>query len=287
VVSLCSTRIEDKGGKYVTLEELPVGVKVREKTSGLVFLVGEHAHAGYKGTTLVANNVIGQACLDAPEENNPNERLRLTGYNYYAFSNLHQWLNAEGRDWYKPAHEYDAAPTEANIAQRPTCYDRHGYNAYENKAGFLSWFGASFREAIYESDVPCTNRRQDGIEYIKAKAFLLSTAEAGIRTSDPLKEGSKIAVFSDFRNRYAVPSYEAVANADWQAAYFTTDNLFWYWLRTPKGNDEGFTYYAHNANPYSYKFSCCPWVGIRPALNVDSNLPVAASVNVRGLYLIG
>ncbi|OGO24444.1 MAG: hypothetical protein A2144_01570 [Chloroflexi bacterium RBG_16_50_9] len=269
------------------LKHLPVGAKVREKTSGIVFLVGEHQHAGYKGTTLVANNVIGQACLDAPEENNPNERLRLTGYNYYAFSNLHQWLNAEDWNWYKPVHEYDAAPTEENIAKRPNYYDRHGYNPYDDKAGFLAWFGEAFRSAIYESDVPCTNKQQNDIEYIKAKAFLLSTAEAGIRTSDPLKEGSKIAVFNDFRNRYAVPSQEAVANSAWQPAYFTTENLFWYWLRTPKGNDEGFTYYAHNANPYSHKFSCCPWVGIRPVVNVDSDLPIEASANVRGLYLMG
>ena len=269
------------------LEQLSVGAKVREKTSGLVFLVGEHGHAGYQGTTLVANHVVAQGCLDAPEADNPNPRLRLTGYNYYAFSNLHQWLNAEGKDWYKPAHEHDAAPSEENIAQRPNFYDRHGYNAYSGKAGFLSWFGESFRDAIYESDVPCTNGKQDEIEYIKAKAFLLSTAEAGIRTGDPLKEGSKIAVFDDFRNRSATPSAEAVANADWQPAYFSIKNLFWYWLRTPKGHDDGFSYYAHTTCPYSHKFSCCPWIGVRPVINVDSHLPVAASANVRSLYLIG
>jgi hypothetical protein len=268
------------------LKEIPAGTRVREKTSGIFFLVGEHGHTGYKGTTLVASNIVGQACLDAPEKSNPNQHIRFTGNNYYAFSNLHQWLNAQGMDWYKPAHEYDAAPTEENIAIRPTCYDRHGYNAYNNKPGFLSWFGETFRNAIYESDVPCTNSLQNDIEYIKAKAFLLSAVEAGIR-SDALREGSKIAVFNDFRNRYAFPSVDAIANSGWQPAYFTTDNPFWYWLRTPKGNEAGFTCYAHNTNPYSYKFSCCPWLGIRPAVNIDSDLPVELSANVSGLYLIG
>jgi hypothetical protein len=271
----------------VKLKELPVAAKVKEKTSGIIFLVGEHGHPGYKGTTLVANNVIRQACLDAPEEENPDERLHLTGYNHYAFSNLHHWLNAEGKGWYRPAHKYDAPPTEENIAKRPNFYDRHGYNAYADQPGFLSWFGRDFRKAIYESDIPCTNAGQDAIEFIKAKAFLLSVTEAGIRTKDPLKEGSKIAVFNDFRNRYAAPSPEAVANSDWQAAYFTPDNMYWYWLRTPKGDENGFTAYAHSANPYSYKFCCCPWVGVRPVLNVDSELPVEASPNVRGLYLTG
>lgn len=269
------------------LKDLFIGTKVREKTSGVVFLVGEHGHVGYEGTTLVSDHVLGQACLDAPEKTNPNASLRITGYNYYAFSNLQQWLNGEGTDWYKPAHGHDAEPSEENIALRPNAHDRHGYNPYNRKAGFLSWFGESFRHAVLESDIPCVNRKQDGIEYIKAKAFLLSTAEAGIRTSDPLTEGSKIAVFNDFRNRYATPSSEAVSNSEWQAAYFNTEQLFWYWLRTPKFNDEGFTCYAHNVNPFSYKFSCCPWVGVRPAVNIDSDMPVEASVNVRGLYLIG
>lgn len=269
------------------LKNLTIGTKVREKTSGVVFLVGEHEHAGYQGTTLITDNIVGQACFDAPEKGSPTESLRITGNNFYGFSNLHQWLNAEGFDWYRPLHEHDAEPSEENIALRPNIYDRHGYNAYDKKAGFLSWFGEMFRKGIIESDIPCVNNKQDGIDCIKAKAFLLSTAEAGIRTSDPVKEGSKIAVFNEFRNRYATPSKDAVMNSDWQPAYFNTEQLFWYWLRTPKFNDPGFVCYAHNVNPYSYKFACCPWVGVRPALNVDSELPVEASVNVRGLCLIG
>jgi hypothetical protein len=276
-----------EGSQKVILAQLPEGAKVREKTSGVIFLIGEHNHPGYQGTTLVADHVLGQGCLDAPEDRNPDQRLHLTGYNYYAFCNLHQWLNAEDEDWYQPAHEFDAPPTEENLARRPNAYDSHGYNDYAKKPGFLSWFGEAFREAIFESEMPCTNRPQNAIEFVRARAFLLSTAEAGIRTSDPLQEGSKIAVFNDFRNRVTTPSAEAVAASDWQPAYLSVRNLFWYWLRTPKLNDAGFTYYAHTSCPYSHKFSCCPWVGIRPALNVDSQLPVAASQNVGGLFLIG
>jgi hypothetical protein len=271
----------------VILKELPVGAKLREKTSGVTFLVGEHGHPGYKGTTLVADHVIGQGCLDAPEAENSNKRLHLTGYNYYPFSNLHQWLNAQGLDWYKPLHEFDAPPDEKNLSRRPNTYDHHGYNAYADRPGFLSWFGEEFRQAIYENEIPCTDKQQKSVEYIKARAFLLSIAEAGIRTSDPLEEGSKISVFNDFRNRLATPSAEAVAEAGWQPAYLSVRNLFWYWLRTPKSNDEGFTYYAHTSCPYSHKFCCCPWLGIRPVINVDSGIRVEESRNVRGLYLAG
>ena len=271
----------------VKLRQLRVGAKVRERTSGVVFLVGEHEHAGYKGTTLVANHVIGQACLDAPEKDNPNQRLRLTGYNYYAFSNINQWLNAESKEWYSPAHPYDADPSEDHLRERPNFYDDHGCNAYVNRPGFLSWFGADFRKALYECNVPCMNATQDGIEFIQAKVFLLSTAEAGIRTADPIQEGSRIAVFSEFRNRFATPSMEAILRSEWHPAYFSVRNLFWYWLRTPKGNDEGFTYYVHTTCPSAYKYSCCPWLGIRPALNVDSDLPVEESASLPGIYLMG
>ncbi len=270
----------------MTLRDLPIGTKVREKNSGVVFLVGEHEHAGYKGTTLITDHIIGQACLDAPEINNPSTHIQLSGYNHYAFSNLHQWLNAEDKDWYHPLHTYDAEPSEENIAVRPNSYDSHGYNAYSNKEGFLSWFSESFRNAIYESDIPCINCQQDDIEIIKAKVFLPSTAEAGIRIHDPLMEGNKIAIFNDFRYRYATPSDDAVANSQWQPAYFNTGQLYMYWLRTPKLHEQGFSYYAHTVNPCSVKFCSCAWIGIRPVVNMDSGSMVEKSKNVGGLYLI-
>ena len=276
-----------KGDAQLLLRDLPVGTRIRERESGILFLLGEHEHPGYRGTTLITNNVIGQACLDAPEVRNPKERLRLTGSNYYPFSNIHQWLNAEGSNWFSPAHEYDEPPTKEAIATRPNIYDRHGYNSYAQKPGFLSWFSPAFREALYESDVPCTNAAQDGIEFVKAKVFLPSTDETGMRTSNPLKEGSRIAVFADFRMRYASPSADAVSISEWQPAYFNTESLFWYWLRTPKGNDDGFTHYAHTCNPFSYKFSCCPWIGIRPVLTIESALSVKPSPNRPDHYLFG
>jgi len=268
------------------IAQLPVGAKIKERDSGLVFLIGEHGHPGYDGTTLVADNVVAQACLDAPEEKNPDERLRLTGNNSYFRSNLHQWLNSGLQSWYTPAHEYDAPPTEETIAQRPNYYDRHGYNAYAGKPGFLSWFGDGFKSAILENLVPCVNDARDGIEFIKAKVFLPSTEEIGVRTHDTVKEGGKIAVFNDFRIRYATPAPEALANSQWRPAFFNSAQMFWYWLRTPHSRDPGFAYYAHNTNPYSFKFACCPWMGVRPALSVDPALAVVPSRAMPGQYLV-
>ena len=267
------------------IADLPVGTKLKERDSGLVFIVGEHGHPGYEGATLVADNIVAQACLDAPEASNPNERLRITGNNNYALSNLHMWLNSEGEDWYSASHEYDAPPDENSIARRPNFYDRRGYNAYADKPGFLSWLGESFKDAIYESRIPCINDDRDGIAYIRAKVFLPSTEETGIRTHDTIKEGCKIAVFNDYRIRYATPAPEALRAAQWRPAYFNADQMFWYWLRTPHSLDPGYAYYAHNTNPYSFKFAGCPWMGVRPMLNIDSCFPVTPSHSMPGLFL--
>ena len=268
------------------VSDLPVGAKLKERDSGLVFLVGEHGHHGYEGTTIIADNVVAQACMDAPEGRNPNERLRLTGNNKYSLSNLHIWLNAEGNDWYSASHEYDEPPSEEAISQRPNLYDRHGYNAYVNKPGFLSWFGEDFRKAIIESSIPCMNDGRDGVEHIKAKVFVPSVEEIGIRSHEQIKEGSKISVFNDFRTRYATPSFEALYNAQWRPAYFNSDQRFWYWLRTPHSLDPGFVYYAHFVNPYGFKFACCPWMGVRPMLNINPAYPVMPSRSIPGLYLV-
>jgi hypothetical protein len=270
----------------MTISDLPVGAKLKERDSGLVFLIAGHEHPGYEGTTLLADNVIAQACFDAPEERNPDERLRITGSNNYRLSNLHVWLNSEGGGWYSPSHEYDAPPSEEALAQRPNAYDRHGYNAYDGKPGFLSWFGEGFRGAILESQVPCLSGGRDGIEYIKAKVFLPSAEEAGIRTHEPVKEGVKLAVMDDFRMRFATPSPEALVTAQFRPAYFNAGQLFWYWLRTPHSLDPGFVCYAHNTNPYSYKFACCPWMGVRPMLNIDPALAVTPSRAAPGLFLV-
>lgn len=267
------------------IADLPVGAKLKERDSGLVFLIGEHNHAGYTGTTLLADNIIVQACMDAPEPENPNERLRITGNNNYSLSNLHKWLNSCGDGWYCASHEYDAPPAEEFIALRRNYYDTHGYNAYAGKPGFLAWFGEGFRNAIAESDVPCINDGRDGIMHIKAKAFLPSTEEAGIRTHDSIKEGSKIAVFDDFRIRFAAPAPEALRSAQWNPAYFNADQMFWYWLRTPHSLDPGYVYYAHNTNPYSFKFAGCPWMGVRPMLNIDSDMVISPSRSEPGLFL--
>lgn len=267
------------------IQELPIGALLRETVSGVDFRVAAHHHPGYSGTTLITDHVVAQGCMDAPEPENPDERVRITGNNRYALSNLHQWLNAEGEDWYRPTHPYDTPPTEEILSLRPTFFGTSGHNPYAEKPGFLSWFGEAFRSALLESRIPCLSADQSEIEWIPGKAFIPSAAEIGVKLYREA-EGSKLPLFRDFRMRYAAPSPDCIMESEWQPAYFKPSQLIFYWMRTPKGDDTGFSYYCHDVEPYSYKFACMPWMGIRPCMNVDDALEVRPSVNIPGLYLI-
>lgn len=249
----------------MTLDKLPVGARLRERESGVRFLVAEQAPGV---TTLITDHVVMLGCMDAPEPRNPNWHLQLTGWNNYRLSNLHQWLNAEGTDWYKPSHEYDEPPTEECLSARPSIYDPIGHNAYAHKPGFLSWFSPAFREAILLTDVPITSDDGKSIETLPARAYIPSATELGLRIHDPLEEGKKLRLFNDFRMRYASPSPECLMDSQWQPAHFGSKNVVWYWLRTPNSGNPGFVYYKHYTNPYSYKFAASPWMGIRPLMNV-------------------
>lgn len=53
--------------------------------------------------------------FDETEPTNPklfdyNSSTSSSGYNVWKYSNLRQWLNKSGKNWYTPQHEYDAPP---------------------------------------------------------------------------------------------------------------------------------------------------------------------------------
>jgi len=265
----------------MTTDQLRVGTKLRECASGVVFLVAEQ-QAG--STVLVADEVVMLGCFDAPEVRHEDWQRRLTGWNNYRRSNVHQWLNADGYGWYVPAHEFDEPPTEEVLAARETVYDPVGHNAYAHKCGFLGWFGRTFREAVLPTEVSVTSDDGQRIETLTARAWLPSAAELGLRTHDPLSEGHALPLFRDFRMRYASPSRACLLDSQWQPAHFGPKNVVWYWLRTPNAGNPGFVYYKHYTNPYSYKFAASPWMGIRPVLRVA---PLQAEQsNADGMWII-
>ena len=135
--------------------------------------------------TFMMKNYIKAVPFDSPEELNPNETRRNNGTNFYPFSNMHQWLNGSGTDWFKPAHEYDT-------------------NSYcmPDDFGFLTRFDEQDLAALEEIEICCAVpdgfKRTYGSKYnLKTKVFLPSLDELGVFAEDCPDEGERFGIYEN------------------------------------------------------------------------------------------
>lgn len=263
--------------------DLPIGAIVTDAKSGIEFCVAGQDHPGYPGTTLVTKYIIGVRSFDAKEPENPDcgnfDNVRDYGNNYYPHSNIHQWLNSDAEDWYSPAHQYDAPPTDANIW--------YGENPYDQRPGFISGLSADLKNALAEVDVPIAVRistREDSggrLETIRAKAFLLSRTEIGYGDELGIAEGSTLELFEHYPELILpVPSPQQIEEYGraWNPAIeyaeldapgiFDTKHGWKCWLRSAGSR---YSYLARFTHPFfavSYDKVCIDNNGIRPAVCV-------------------
>lgn len=264
------------------LNQLYPGDKILDPWSNIVFTVTGPSPYG-QGVLLITDKVIAMGAMDAPEPDSPVENFQITGNNDYILSNLHQWLNSDQKNWFTKTHEYDTPPSEEYLSIRPTLYDPIGHNAYDQKPGFLCRFRESFRSRICKSMIPCADPVDSSVKTYEALFFCPSAAELGLRTGTAA-EGEELPLFKDFCMRYASPSEECLTESEWFPAYFRSHRMFWYWLRTPNPKTRGFTAYSHFTNPFSYKFACSPWLGIRPMVSLKGDTPVSDEMSAFGVH---
>ena len=152
----------------------------KDSANSLTFLVAAQDHPGYGGTTLSAQKIVELGCLDGAEPDAVKDGVFhqrcLYGYNDYAASNVHQWLNGIGPDWFRPAHPKDEPPALPDT--------RYQEVAYQTRDGFLTGFSPRFREDLLEVQVPylkMTRKDAGELAYVPAKVFLPSRTELGKR----------------------------------------------------------------------------------------------------------
>jgi len=286
------------------IKELPIGAKVREQESGVVFLVAGHNHTGYAGTALITDCAIKLAAYDAAEPDNPDVGIREFGNGYYPDSNIHRWLNSTEENWYSPAHEFDAPPTRKNTDQgRLDAYEVPYYSdeakyledfSYAVEPGFLTWFSKDFYNSLLEVNVPCFIEKEqrpygppDPI-YIACRVFLLSGTELGFEYISLCPEGFRYGLFSDGRMRVCAPTAAAIKREE---GYVYDDCGFYYWLRTPIAGMRGFAAiyqsdhkmgdYSRNATSRLPVRSIC---GVRPATNIRSDVNVTENPDQDSVY---
>lgn len=242
-----------------TINDLYTGAKVYDPARpDVLFRLWAKDFEG--GIYVMADNVLRQMCFDAAEEGHP------YGNNDYALSNIRQYLNAEGADWYQPQHANDAAPAKANI------YD--GDNPYAEQPGFLAGFSGGFLAAILTANVESRDYKGN-LRTLADRVFLPSATEMGFPTRDGMAEGRKLPLADNPRMRIAAPTAAAVETADWKPDVFATDRPWRWWLRSPHSGSSGSVRRVTSDGSEAGNYAYGGLVGLRPALVLKSDIFVS------------
>lgn len=264
-----------------------MGAKVRDtktKYNGVPigFLIADKGHSGYPSgsVTLVTDKIITLKCFDAKESGGNNDRVNY-GNNRYILSNIRQWLNKSGTGWFTAQTSYDQAPSNANVWSN--------YNEYDAEPGFLTGFGAEMLAALLTTSLTVAKPSVDGggSETFNDKVFLLSMAEVGLGSENGIAEGSLLALFnSNNSSRLCMPTSQAVSKSEYTNSSLSASQNWWWWLRSPNSA------YAYNARDVysdgglSSDGASGGVRGVRPALNLNSNILVSDTTDSEGYYTI-
>jgi hypothetical protein len=265
------------------LGNLAVNAKVKLGTiygKPIQWAVKSKNHAGYPtgAITLVTDKIIKLMASDAREANNGDSNRKNYGNNRHIYSNVRQWLNKAGTNWYAAQHSADAAPAKADCA---------GYNGYDMIAGFLSGFTEQEIAALLVTTLAVNKASVDGgeQEIYNDKIFLLSGQEVGFTTDTA--EGSRLDGFTAANtDRLAYPTADAVANSDYTSSSLNVSAAWYWWLRTPCAPNP-YDARSVSASGALYNYNAYHGSGgLRPACNLVSSLLVSDLPDSDGCYTV-
>lgn len=268
------------------ISNLPVLAKVRDTNTKyygvpIGFVIGDKGHAGYpaNSVTLVTERIIKICCFDATESGGNNDR-RNYGNNRYSLANIRQWLNKSGTGWYQAQHSYDRAPSNA--------YVWSNYNEYDTQAGFLTGFSPEMLAALLTTTLTVAKPSVDGSgsETVQDKVFLLSMAEVGLGSENGISEGSKLAMFSDNNSRRAMPTAQAVSNSEYTNSSLSASQYWYWWLRSPSSSNAYRVRCVYSDGSLDSSRAYNGVGGVRPALNLSSDILVSDTPDSEGYYTI-
>ncbi|MFD1203607.1 DUF6273 domain-containing protein [Sporosarcina contaminans] len=269
------------------LSSLPVGAKVKDPGTvyngkPVVFQVAAKNHPGYpvNAITLLTERIISIKAFDAKEPGNTDANRKNYGNNRYLHSNIRQWLNKDGNPWYSAQHGADAQPNTAGVT----------YNPYNTERGFLANFSAHFKNRLLTTTLTVArNTVTDGggSETVQDKVFLLSNTEVGLTNESNIAEGSRLALFTTAdSSRLANPAPEAVANSNYTTTSLNANSPWHWWLRTPHAGNSYSARLVHTSGVISSSHAYSGLSGVRPALNLPSDIRVSDNPDSDGAYVI-
>ena len=269
---------------------LAVGSKVKfgtykvesEAALPIIWTIPDKNHSGYpaNSVTLFTERIIDLRGFDAKEPTNTDTNRQSYGNNRYSQSNLDQWLNDVGLNWWTATHTYDATPNDAGMSQ-PTGYD--------DKLGFKSNFTADELAAVLDTTIRIAkNTVTDGGSYedIVRKFFLPSTTELNLANENSIAEGVVLSAYSGAADalRIAYPTQALVTNTLSASKPASTAAAWYYWLRTPYSTN---SYNARFVDTSGALLSNAAYLGsngLRPLCNLRSDVLVSDTVDGDGCY---
>lgn len=270
------------------LSSLPVGTKVVDKDtkyygSPIVWLVGGHDHYAPGQTVMISEKIITLKTFDAKEPTNTNANRRANGNNRYLYSNIRAWLNSNNNQWYTQTHSYDSPPTNANVDG--------GYNEFDTEPGFLTNLGPTLRSSLKTAELIVARNEVDGglSEIVIDKVFLLSNTEVGLKNVNNIAEGKLLPLFTTSNSsRLAYPTAESVSNSEYKSSIIKPESAITWWLRTAvtASTSASFNKSVHTSGSEDQNYAYRGYTGIRPAINLTSEMLVSDSVNANGEYEI-
>lgn len=157
------------------------------------------------GTKFMGLGLLAHYCLptspvmfDAKEPDNPlHIYVRDNGSNRWKESNLRQWMNKTGLNWYEPQHEYDTPPTKPDPA---------------TVTGLLDCFPSDFIDMCIPVKMRSITHTLYGGGYDTTydKLFLLSLSQCNCKSTDPkfgLNDESEGRYWEYWRNRHGGNTY--------------------------------------------------------------------------------
>ena len=272
------------------LSSLPVGAKVKfgkysvngETAQPIIWLVVAKNHSctpAYpsNSVTLLTEKAIDIRAFDAIEPNNTTAGVSDGGYALYPVSNIDQWLNKRGTNWYSPMHSFDQSPTNEYTGGYGTGYD--------TRPGFLNAFTEPEINAILNTTIGSSKLLNASIviENIVRKVFIPSPAEVGYSTG--VIVGSTWEYFAS-NSKLCTLTSQAYDNSLSTMKPATATANVQYWLRTFTGSS--LSSVQTSGNDVS-TYSPAPKegrVGVRPALNLSNTHLVSESADADGCYSV-
>ncbi len=283
------------------ITSLPVGAKIKLGTYKvenstilpIIWRIIDKNHTGYPANsiTLLTDKIIDLRGFDAKEPNNADSNRQKYGNNRYRTSNLRQWLNSGGAasSWWTAQNLTDGTTDTNNKDATPNDAGMSQLTGYDDIPGFLNNFTVNELSKILDTTLTVAkNTITDGggSETVVDKVFLLSTTEVGLGNENDIAEGTPFTIFNSDASRISYATAQCIANT-LSSSKPADDSTGWYWwLRTPIAGNSHSARYVYSDGTLNHDGAYYGNNGVRPALNLASDILVSDTVDADGAYTI-